>query len=366
MTKLSGLFLLLGVVFNAHADTTIYMSPAGSDSADGSSAGSSVRSLSRVKDLVAQALNKAGGDIRVEMAPGTYAGNSVVWDLAAKKTRITFAGSKSEQSPTVFDGSTARGSFFVVRPADSEPSPIRTNLSFEHFTVRNYCEGMSFGGYGTEQTVMDNRVSHVNFESIGSKHESKNVDGERGNCLAAVRAQRATNIELTDLTFINIENLPKKQTQSKRYGPTLLHAIYIAERSSNIKIANSRFNGFTGSPVRIRDRSSKIEVVNNIFRRPIFADPSDREEIELAAISQWNCTAAIGACLSKRPECPSQNVVVKGNKVEKGLTLYKDMSNGNKYTCRDPQIVEAYKAGKEGYAVQLINNETVEVTKERR
>lgn len=358
---LSVTHFLLFIAYAASPENTladdgfkIFMSPTGYDSTNGETISHPVKSLERVKVLVSGALARGVKTVQVEIGPGVYAGQSVLWDIVAPGARVDVVGPPPERGEAVFDGTKATRTFWVVRILTPSKEALETNLSISNITVRNYCEGISFGDFLSKAFVRGNRLSNIWFDRIGTKHESP--DGlKRGNCVAAVRLQRAQDTLLANLQFSHIDNLPQSETDSNRYGPLALHSIYIADGSTKVTVSNSDFKLFTGSPIRIRNRSDDVSILDNSFSAPTYVrnSPSQRRYV-IAAVSQWNCTTKNNACVSKPAECPSRNIRIRGNRVKDGMQVYDDETRfRGAPTCENGKILRDYRASTNGYEVRI-------------
>ncbi len=338
---------------HAAGKVEIFVAPQGADSNLGNSPAAAVSSLERAKSLASQALQAGARKIQIELAAGVYQGQSVLWDIAAPGAQILVSGPTPGQGDAVFDGETASGNFWVVRLAEPSSQPVETNLTISNITVRNYCEGISFGDYRSKALMRGNQLSNIWFDRIGTKYQSRQVK-TRGNCVAAVRLQRAIDTTLQGLRFTNIENLPQSQTEAKRYGPLALHAIYVADMSKGVTISDSVFERFTGSPIRIRNRSDDVSVARSQFREPLYVkNAPDQRPYTLYAISQWNCTTRNAACATKADECPSRNLRLEDITVQGELKLYNDETQRGDPTCKDAERMQNYRSSSQGYKVRV-------------
>jgi len=349
-------YIMAGQAAIASGVVSIFMSPNGSDENSGADSAIPVKTLLRVKTLTAKALAAGATEINVNIAPGTYKGQSIIWDLAAPNANIKITGVSSNDERPIFDGASASGNFWLTLPPPKQGSrAIETNLTISNIVVRNYCEGISFGNYRSKTQIANNNLSNIWFDQIGTKYESKTVQN-RGLCVAAVRLQRAENTTLTQLKFTNIENLPQSKTEANRYGPLALHAIYIADRSSNVDISKSEFSRFTGSPIRIRNRSDNVVISQSRFREPLYVKNSATQRAYvLSAVSQWNCTTQNKACAKKKDECPSRNLKMNDLDIGDGLNTYNDETQGPRHspTCGDQALLREYSSSTAGFKVQV-------------
>ena len=327
----------------AVAEINFYMSSDGADANAGTSVQKPIASLTRAKQLVGDALaHERGEKIFVHIAGGTYVAQSIIWDLDAGTSIVQFVGPKSGKQ-AIFDGKGASGNFFTVT-APSSAERFNANVKLSNVVISDYCEGVSFGDYRSKAPIYGSELNRVEFTRIGSKYDAS-VGRKRGNCVAAVRVQWAPGTILKNLKFSNIENLPQNQTELKKYGPLALHAIYIADRSSNIHIENSSFRSFTGSPIRIRNRSDHIKIVGVSFSDPLqVKNKPNSPAYNFAAVSQWNCTTGNQACLSKPDECPSVGISIEQLSPGDGMLPYLDETpTRGMPTCKDTALLKRYK-----------------------
>lgn len=328
---------------SASAVSRVYIAVEGMDTATGTSPSQALRTLGRAKELVAELVSEGAKQIEVVIAPGKYEGESVVWDIAPSGAKIAVRG--AGVNDTVFDGHGVQGGLLMLRYSVPVQRPVETNLTISDLSVENYCEGISFGDFRSKGIVANNRIINVSFKRIGTKYESP-PPVKRGNCVAAVRIQRAKNTVLQGLQFEKIENIPAEDTPLAKYGPLAMHAIYIADMSTDTVISDSIFDGFTGSPIRIRNRSDRTRVMRSTFRHPVYVkDGTIHRRYTLAAISQWNCTVQNKACSRKADECPSQGIFLKDIKLEGDLSIYDDETRmRGQPTCKDAAILGHYMA----------------------
>jgi hypothetical protein len=248
-----------------------------------------------------------------------------------------------EGDKVIFDGVGSTGKFFTLRPLKTTAASeaIKTSITIKGFQINNYCEGISFGDYKSNVIVSNNKIEKVTFQNIGSKYDPVKtiVNGRNitnGNCVAAVRIQRSTNNEIIDCKFINIENLPQKQTVVGKYGPLLLHAIYLSDGASKNTIIGNEFSKFTGSPVRIRNESDENEISKNKFMNPIYINT--KREYKIKAVSQWYCNENAPGCVNKEDECPSANTLLKNNYIDPNLDGYSDESQSKNAKCPEEKL----------------------------
>lgn len=328
-------------------DIVLYLAPSGDDTRSAQSPAEAVRTLGRIQELLkARSLKETQRRIVVRFLPGTYRGLEVTWDFVAPGRSISFEPDdyQAGRFTVVIDGQGADvRHFFLLRLTEPPPddAPVATAITIRGLHITNYCEGISFGDWKSRAAVSGNLVEGNRLTRIGSMFQTptRQADGRvmpTGDCVAAIRLQRAVNNIIRGNVFEEIENLPARQTGSAKYGPTLLHAIYLANRSSGNLIEGNRFERFSGSPVRIRAESNDTRVVNNSFADPVFPARL-KADYQIKAISQWYCNDAVPACRDKaedgNTECPSLGIQIIGNRVVGPLDLYADESQSKKATC---------------------------------
>lgn len=329
------LFGMLGSIGVRADRLDIHVSPAGVDTASGTSAKSPVATLSRVQEIVV-AQSSGHDEVRVLFAPGVYSGQGVEWRTFPGMW-IRFQPAKQGES-VIFDGNLGKQSiFFEGLPPTPEPGkpPISMKLAFTGLIIRNYCEGISFRSWTDKVRRPGGRdviVKKSVFENIGSKYDPvMQKKRPRGNCTAALRLQGVGHGRIEDNVFTNIINLPRNETGSRKYGSGLLHAIYIANMSQDNSIVRNRFDNFSGDAIRIRDASDRNYVTGNVFGA---AASNGGETVH--AISQWYCNPKVPACIQRavrRTECESSDLQLSDNRIEgKNVADYSNRAEG-KATC---------------------------------
>jgi hypothetical protein len=326
----------------------VYVSPNGSDKASGRSREEAVRSLERVQELLRQAKpSQDQKDFAVRFLPGVYRGIEVEWNFYSPGRRVLLAPADEgpaggERFQVVIDGTNSKQErFLTLRLKDAPASSVPTALTLRGLHIRNYCEGVSLGDFHATSDMTDNVVEGNLFTEIGSKYQaptakSKGKAVPEGECAAALRLQHASNGVVRKNIFRRIENLPAEETASGKYGPSLLHSIYIADHSTGNLIEDNRFEAFTGSPVRIRAESDHNRIVSNTFSSPVYA-VARNDKNQIYAVSQWYCNDASEACRDKaargKQECPSVGTEIVGNRLVGDLGVYADQSQSKRPTC---------------------------------
>jgi hypothetical protein len=327
---------------------SFYIAPNGNDANSGDSADSPIHTLDRAQALV-EALPPSGSAVMVDLLfmPGTYDYVAAEWKSSRLDMTVRLKPAQGKKGGTViFDGSKAIGrAFFKFDPSlASDPNTAATmHFLFDGLVVKNYCEAISIGDVKGRFKTAGHSVENSKFFGIGSKYDTrqrKATSGKilpSGDCVAAIRLSASGESKVVGNIFENIENLPSGQTYYRKYGPSLLHAIYIATGASDNVIENNRFVSFTGSPIRIRDRSNGTSVIGNDFSKPLYP-LGFTEERRLYAISEWYCNDAVAICLEMAKqgvrECPSEGTKISGNRIESSdLNLFANQSQSRRSTC---------------------------------
>ncbi|VGO07823.1 hypothetical protein AMB3_3686 [plant metagenome] len=346
---LTALLVALSTAAQAR-DLDIYLSPSGNDRNDGAAPAQAVKTLNRVRTRLAEQAGKGKeyARINVNFLPGTYQGLSVTWsDVDLRGTPVYFRPAPEAPGKVVIDGEGGKFTrFFTLRETRGDVDRrVPTRLHFENLTVRNYCEAISLGDGLSKSILVGNRITGNTFENIGSKFDpvSRERDARllrNGACTAAIRIQRSAQNQIHGNTFRNIENLPKEETFRRRYGPTYLHAIYIAHHASDNDITGNTFERFTGSPIRVRNQSDNIRIEDNVFSSPLYVEDEEsrqRGARVMRAVSQWYCGHGLKACAEgdvvHRPECPSTGLTLNRNTVQGKIELYANLSERSRATC---------------------------------
>ncbi len=283
----------LGEVSSALASAcprVYYLSPSGSDSRDGLTRARAVKSLARVQALLRA--NPPRCNVEVEIAPGVYRNQRVVWETTYPNYRITFRAADRTKRP-VFDGCTAGGScsggtFFSLRSSTGKA----TNLHFWYLHVRNYQTAINLQGDRNRESGSNghNRIYGNYFERIGNIYNSSVAPST-----ACVRLVNSDDNEIANNHFVNVVNT--------RSGG-LIHGIYAAHRSDRNTIKNNRFLRSSGDPIRLRDFSNNNVITGNTLIRVGVA----------AGYTDWYCDSDTrNDCTKSTPECPSWNNQFRDN-----------------------------------------------------
>lgn len=330
----------------------VYVAPDGDDSRRGTAPADALRTLSRVQEMLkANELRIAGDQLTIRMMPGTYQKAGVTWDFVSPGHRIVIepAPEGKGEFPVTIDGKgDPLAQFFLLRFAEPSSTPINTGIVIRRLRIANYCEGISLGNWQSKAPVTGNVIEGNLFERIGSKYEA-DQGGKgmpRGNCVAGIRLQQASGNVIRKNVFSDIENLPVSQTVSGKYGPTLLHAIYVSNASTSNRIEDNTFRRFSGSPIRIGAASNDNIVKGNTFESPVYVGRT-ADKYTISAVSQWYCNDAVPACKEKSDDvtrgCPSTGIEIANNRVGPGINLYADDSQSKAATCPMKVVPEAQR-----------------------
>ena len=341
----------------AHAATQLnfFVANSGDDANGGRTAKEALRTLEAVEQRIAS-LPPSEDPLQVTIfvAAGRYADQALEWTTARPNLSVSLRPYEGvAQGQVIFDGTKARKrQFFTYDPSKASPAEHSGSVrfSFEGIVIENYCEGISFGDVNGGSPTSGHRVDRMTLRSIGSKYDRRmrandqGVSLPLGDCVAGIRLSATSGTSITQTRFENIENLPSNQTYYRKYGPGLLHAIYIATSARNNTIANNVFTGFTGSPIRIRDRSNDTVIESNTFERPLWPDDKVKAR-PLYAVSEWYCNTAVPACIEKarrgERECLSTGTKISGNRLGNGVKSYADESQSKESTCTvDPKTLK--------------------------
>lgn len=344
----------------ARSADTVYVAPNGDDNRSGKSPAEALHSLQKVQQLLkSQSLKIEGKQLTLKMLPGTYRNIGVTWDFVAPGKQIVIepaeAAPAGKYSVIVSGANDELGQFFLLRVTEPSTTPVNTGVVIRGLHITDFCEGVSLGDWKSKARVTGNVIEGNLFSRIGSKYETPTPQPAGkplpdGKCVAAIRVKDATQNVIRGNTFEQIENLPSGLTAAKKYGPALLHAIYVSNSSTANRIEKNTFRQFTGSPVRIRASSNDNVVEGNTFESPIYL-PQTEGKYTISAVSQWYCNDAVKVCKDRaedgQAECPSTGLEIVGNKVGSGMILYADDSQSKKATCAaSTSITEAQRQPK--------------------
>ena len=265
---------------------SVFMSPEGTDAADGRTVSTAVQTFQRALDIGIAAAADNTTRIAIEVGEGVYLGQRATIAERPKGIPISIRRSRTA-SKAVFDGDGKGGVWLVVRP-----SPDAGRLSVTNLEIRNYITAVSLSGSRDDpkQSVADVELASNWFRHIGQ------VALPRGKpSTAAVRLVNADKTRIVRNRFVDIRNV-------RSCGS--LHAIYLAHDSTDNLIEANHFENGCGDAIRLRDRSSR-----NVIKGNKFIDAWAE-----APVSDWYCNSSTRKdCTKATPECPSAGNVVAGN-----------------------------------------------------
>lgn len=305
---------MLGVTGAAQAAEvfTIHLSPTGSDSNSGLSAGSPLKTLARAQVVLAAQAPQSDVEIRIKQ--GVYVAAPLVWNTYVPGHTITFLPIDYEYGEgiggiagrPVFRGNGAGGYWLSARLPSGHPDGA-TLLRFYYLQVERYGNGglQLRGGTGqnaqrittpTNAGVNRNTVFGMMFTELGSAYGSATGYG-------AVNLQNSSDNLIRNNHFVRIVN------DSSERG--LVHGVYAAHHSKRNHIVANKFSYVSGDPVRTRNDSNDTIAEDNTFTRSGSG----------ASYSEWFCDAA---CVAAHPghgrECASHGNFFRRNDTGTGYS----------------------------------------------
>lgn len=261
----------------------LYMAPPpeGSPSAAGT-LNDPASSLERVLELATDQFQVEPTDVFVLIGPGTYARESVDWDLAHDDFTVAFIAKDADDRP-VFDGEGLTHLFFSYH---NQPNVTSTNFIFDSLVIKNYAVAMQLGYIRSGGVNSNNIIQNSLFQNLGERYSV-------GPAIGAIGLWNSSSNVITNNQFINTINDPataEEKTASglmRRLGSSHFHTIYLIH-SSNNRITKNLFKSYDrGGAIDIRDFSN-----NNIIARNEF-DNSDYPFGQKHAIIEWYCNTGI-------------------------------------------------------------------------
>ena len=311
MALFTGVFTVFGVRPPLlAADTfTVYMSPTGQDTNDGLTTGTAVRTLARVKAILAA--TTPDSDVEVRITQGTYQAAATSWTFYVPGHTVTFlpidydygAGTAPAGRP-VFTGAGA-ASYWMNLRLPSGSSGATTGLRFYYLQVERYALGgiNINGGYVTNSqgfrvpsgTGLNGNTFIGNvFRYMGSKHNP--VFGYAGLVLA-----NSSNNVVQKNNFQYLENTGAQNG--------LIHGVYVEHGSSNNLFTLNNFLWVSGDAAHTRNRAYNNDFHDNRF---------ERTSVSTGFYGEWFCD---GTCINlpdNPKECASRNNLFIGNTLVSG------------------------------------------------
>jgi len=259
---------------------TIFVAVGGDDRNDGRSLSRPVATLQRAQEIAASV---PPADMRIEVGPGRYSGQTVKWTYTMPNYAIEIVGAGGGK--TVFDGERRGTSFFRLLSRKGEP----TNIHLRGLTISHYVTAIVFAGnreipglYNSNNSIVDNQFLNVGGLGHDPMGYSVAVVGLVNSRRNVIRRNLFQNMVGTDCEH--------------------LHGVYAAHYSNQNEIEENRFENGCGDPIRLRDASNQ-----NVVRSNEFVGAGAR-----AGISEWWCAGRSG-CTKGSPECPPLHNVYKNN-----------------------------------------------------
>ncbi len=273
-----------------HGKMTIYVSPNGSDSADGSKPGAAFATVQAAVGRAEQALQSGYSDVFIEVQPGRYVAQSIKTSGAGEGKSLSISRKEKTEDRPVFDGGDNGATWLTVSDMSGKPA----NLTIFGLKVTNYLTAITLNG---SRNKLDRSVNHVTirnnvFDTVGQSSAARG-----GPSTAAIRFVNGDDNDVINNRFVNIVNVQKCG---------LLHAVYVAHNSTNNTIRDNEFESGCGDAIRFRDGSNNNRVSNNSFK----------DAWAQAPISDWYCEGDNrDDCTKKSGECPSVNNVLEANRM---------------------------------------------------
>nr|WP_198151287.1 right-handed parallel beta-helix repeat-containing protein [Kibdelosporangium sp. MJ126-NF4]CEL14159.1 hypothetical protein [Kibdelosporangium sp. MJ126-NF4] len=265
---------------------TVHMSASGSDSADGLTPATAVKTLVRVQQVLRDA--QPDTDVEVRIKQGTYVSPPMHdWRFYVPGHTVSFMPSDYEYGEgesgiagrPVFRNTGDKPAGFWLQPRlpKDKTDPLydggNSGLRFYYLQVEQYSAG-AVSVYGdSERDIADETYSPplrkqgskglngntffgMVFTHLGSKWAPCGTD-----CYGwgAIVLTNSSGNRIANNHFLNIEN-------HGNYGGHI-HGLYVTHFSSDNTMSANRFSYINGDPVKIRDRSNFNTVEDNTFTR---------------------------------------------------------------------------------------------------
>jgi hypothetical protein len=298
---------------NAADAFVVYVSPTGSDTNDGLTTATSVKTLGRVQAILTATAPQA--DVEVRIKQGTYTTGTIAWHYYIPDHTITFMpidyqagdGIGDIAGRPVFSSNGTGGYWFdATLPAGSPGGD--TNLAFDYLQVQGYAMGgLQLNGGTTNNSlgirvplgagINNNRIFGMQFQDLGTKYNTASTG------YGAIDIINSSNNVIKNNHFVHIE--------STGGNAGLIHGVYLAHGSSNNSVVNNQFAYITGGAMRTRNESNDNDISGNTF------DHAGT----VAFYSEWFCDAS---CVSQNPghprECSSHGNVFHDNSTLSGYS----------------------------------------------
>jgi len=291
----AALLVGLSVVFLGDAalaaPKVFFLSPNGSDSADGSSEKAALHSLKNAVERAAEALSSAGSnEVEIWIDAGRYPAQHVAFTGFPSGKSLFIRANPTAAGRPVFDGDGKGGVWLTLRGKNGVG-----NVRISGLEIVDYVTAISLSG---SRDASGPQIAHVIIRNNIFRRIGQVAFPGGPPAAAAIRLVNAHDVSIINNRFENIRNLTRCSS---------LHAIYIAHNSMDNLIENNTFKDSCGDPIRFRDGSGNNRVVKNTFINAWAKAP----------VSDWYCDSdSREDCTKASAECPSLGNIVEGNRIE--------------------------------------------------
>jgi Right handed beta helix region len=291
LRALTSFCLIAASAVAAASDVTFFISPNGSDSAEGQTQQKPLISLQLAMDRAIKSADSSTERIVVNVAEGTYTAQRVSTEGHPKGIKVIIKPTHPDERMPVFDGGGEGGAWFSLR---SEVGKA-TRISIMGLRITRYATAISLNGSRDSTGAFNsgNVIEGNVFETIG---QIANPKGPKST--AAIRLINSRENEIRKNRFSNIKNIE---------GCSALHSIYMAHYSSKNIIEGNTFENVCGQTIKVRDQSN-----NNIVRNNIFKEQATTTTFQEAFC---NKDERGDECTKEGGECPSVGNVYESNTV---------------------------------------------------
>lgn len=208
---------------------------------------------------------KLADDITIYIRGGEYREPRLWWSATSAKRSVKIAAYQDEKP--VFNGLQEDGSlspgFLIITNTFTA-----TNVTIEGLTIKNYLNAISLGtafrcedcSYEEVTGTSNNKILNNTFLQIGNSFSTKYQ-----HAFSAIGLNNSSNNAIEGNRFYKIEN--DKPNEKGINSRTLIHAVYLAHRSSRNIIKNNYVAYCSGDPFRIRNGSNNNLLENNYAYR---------------------------------------------------------------------------------------------------
>jgi hypothetical protein len=244
---------------SAAAAFTLYVAPDGSDSADGLTPSTPLKTLMGAQEALRVYKNQINQPVEVRIKSGTYTGQEVLWDLIVPNQTISFIPSDFHFGKTftgtrpVFDGKSvcskkapesAGGGEFCRFFKIVTKSSVPTRLRFYYLRIRYYTTtGIGLHNKGEGRNV----VYGCRFEKIGNLYFPNQRHG-----FTAIGISNSDHNIVKKNIFVDIRNKAK--------DVRFMHAVYLNVKSAHNRVRWNSTLRVSGDPMKVRHFSN-----NNVF-----------------------------------------------------------------------------------------------------